>query len=184
LTVEPFVCYLPLVAKDHLVAPDLVVQSLAATDDNVTVTILNQGNAPVTDEFWLDIYINPNPAPTAVNQIWPDLAGQGLVWGITASALPLAPGGVFTLTVGDAYYWSEYSQVDWPLPVDTPVYAQVDSAGDDAIYGAVLEDHEIRGGTYNNIGSTVSTAGLAGLALPAIEGRSPLISLDNLPSRR
>ena len=154
--------YLPLVVNNYVVAPDLVVQSIMATSNGVQVVIENQGNAPVTDEFWVDVYINPNPAPTAVNQIWPDLADEGLVWGVTAAALPLAPGGVLTLTVGDAYYVAEYSQIAWPLAEGTPVYAQVDSASGDTTYGAVLESHEITGGAYNNISSTVSTAGLAG----------------------
>ena len=61
---------------------------------------MNQGDAYVTDEFWVDVYINPDPAPTAVNQIWEDLADEGLVWGVTAGALPLAPGEAITLTVG------------------------------------------------------------------------------------
>jgi len=116
----------------------------------------------VTGEFWVDVYINPDPAPTGVNQIWPDLADEGLVWGVTAAALPLAPGDVLTLTVGDATYVPEYSQVAWPLAEGTPVYAQVDSASGDTTYGAVLENHEITGGVYNNISSIVSTAGLAG----------------------
>jgi uncharacterized repeat protein (TIGR01451 family) len=78
------------------------------------------------------------------------------------SALPLAPGDVLTLTVGDGYYVPEYSQVAWPLAEGTPVYAQVDSASADTTYGAVLENHEITDGTYNNISSTVSTAAVAG----------------------
>jgi len=111
----------------------MVVQSVMATSDGVQVVIANQGAAPV---------------PTGVNQIWPDLADEGLVWGVTAAALPLAPGDVLTLTVGDGYYVPEYSQAD--------------SASTDTTYGAVLENHEITGGAYNNISSTVSTAGLAG----------------------
>jgi len=164
-----------LVVQQSVAAPS--AGSGQATSDAVQVVIENQGNAPVTDEFWVDVYINPDPAPTAVNQIWPNLADEGLVWGVTAAALPLAPGDVLTLTVGDAYYVPEYSQVSWPLAEGTPVYAQVDSASGDTTYGAVLENHEITGGAYNNVASTVSTASLAGeLYRPADLG-----GLGNLP---
>jgi len=67
----------------------------------------------------------------------------------------LQPGDVLTLTVASVYYSEEYSDISWPLLAGTPVYAQVDSANVNASYGAVLEDHEILGGPYdNNIGST------------------------------
>jgi len=176
--------YLPLAFKHHAVAPDLVVGSLTATSDGVHVVVVNQGNAPVTDEFWVDVYIDPDPAPTAVNQIWEDLADQGLVWGVTSAALPLEPGDVITLAVGDDYYVADYSYVTWPLPEGTPVYAQVDSANLDTTYGGVLENHEIVGGAYNNVSHTVSTAGIVGAAAPPAEGASRRALTSNLPPRR
>jgi hypothetical protein len=39
------------------------------TGDGVQVVIKNQDSAPVNDEFWVDVYINPSPAPTTANQI-------------------------------------------------------------------------------------------------------------------
>ena len=144
--------YLPLAFRNYVVAPDLVVQSVTATSDDVQVVIENQGNAPVTDEFWVEVYINPNPAPTAVNQLWYDLGNQGMIWGVTSAALPLAPGGTITLTIGDAYYWPSLSRFYAPLAAGTPVYAQVDAWNEATTYGAVLESHEITGGTYNNVG--------------------------------
>ena len=153
--------YLPLVVNNYAVAPDLVVQSITATSTNVQVVIENQGNAPVTDEFWVEVYIDPNPAPTAVNQLWYDLGDEGMFWGVTSAALPLAPGGTITLTIGDAYYWPSLSRFDAPLAPGTPVYAQVDAWNEATTYGAILESHEITGDTYNNIGSTVSTAAVA-----------------------
>jgi hypothetical protein len=176
--------YLPLAFKHHAVAPDLVVGSLTATSDGVHVVVVNQGNAPVTDEFWVDVYIDPDPAPTAVNQIWEDLADQGLVWGVTSAALPLEPGDVITLAVGDDYYVMDYSHVTWPLPEGTPVYAQVDSANLDTTCGGVLENHEIVGGAYNNVSHTVSTAGIVGVAVPPAEGASRPALTSNLPPRR
>jgi hypothetical protein len=178
--------YLPFVANNHLAAPDLVVRNLVVTSSDVRVVIENQGNTLVTDEFWVDVYVDPNPIPTGVNQIWPDFANQGFVWGVTEGALPsLVPGGVITLTVGDAYYLPEpWSRVSWPLPAGTPVYAQVDSANANTTYGAVLENHELSGGAYNNINSTLSTLGAMGaMAGPADnEGRFPW--LGRLSKRR
>ncbi len=145
------------------------------------VVIVNQGNAPVTGEFWVDVYIDPRPVPTAVNQIWPDYASQGLVWGVTADALPLAPGETLTLTIGDAYYSAGDSSFSGSLAEGTPVYAQVDSANLNTTYGGVLEDHEILGGSYNNIASTLSTAGSTGAALPRTT-RAPV--LEGLPPRK
>jgi uncharacterized repeat protein (TIGR01451 family) len=162
--------HLPLVMKNFTSAPDLVVERIVATPNDVQVVIKNQGNAAAVDDFWVDAYINPHTVPTTVNQIWNDLAPQGLVWGVTAD---LQPGEVLTLTVGGDYSFDAYSHVAWPLAAGTPIYAQVDSANTMTDYGGVLEDHEITGGTYNNIEHTIvgaggSTAPLDGTALPAI----------------
>jgi PKD repeat protein len=161
VTAQPSAIYLPLVMRRHISTPDLVVDSLIATSDAVTVTIRNQGTGPVSveDEFWVDVYINPDIEPTHVNQTWEHVGSQGLVWGVTESALPLYPGEALTLTVSDDYHWPDMSQVSWPLPAGTPVWAQVDSANADTDYGAVLENHEITGGEYNNVsGPVLSTA--------------------------
>ena len=173
--------YLPVLFRNYVVAPDLVVQSLTATSGRVQMVIVNQGNAPVTDEFWVDVYIDPQPIPTGVNQIWPDYASQGLVWGVTADALPLAPGETLTLTIGDAYYSAGDSSFSGSLAEGTPVYAQVDSANSNTSYGGVLEDHEILGGSYNNIASTSSTAGSTGVA-PSPTAREG--AFDGLPPRK
>ncbi len=142
--------YLPLIVKGWIAAPDLVVERIDASAGDVQVVIRNQGTAPVTTEFWVDLYVDPSPPPTRVNQTWDQLGGEGLVWGVDGQVLPLAPGEAITLTVGDPYYWAEHSYVDWPLPAGAALYAQVDSAGDGA-YGGVLELDEIRGEPYNNI---------------------------------
>jgi hypothetical protein len=144
--------YLPMVMRNYVLAPDLVVERIIATRNNIQVVVKNQGGAPVNDEFWVDVYINPREAPTRVNQTWNMLGNQGLTWGVTSSALPaLVPGGVLTLTLTDGYYQPDYSNVSWPLPAGVLVYAQVDSADAATTYGAVREDHEIFGGPYNNI---------------------------------
>ncbi len=166
ITIRPprYDLYLPLVLRNYASAPDLVVTQLVATANAIQLVIKNQGDLPVPvngdNEFWVDVYINPNPAPTAVNQTWRYLGTQGLVWGVTVDALPaLVPGGMLTLTYNGPYYRSDESQISWPLPVGTRVYAQVDSAHASTTYGAVRENHEIVGGQYNNIlGPVLSTA--------------------------
>jgi len=152
--------YLPLVTHNYAVAPDLVVADLIIASDAITVVIQNQGDAPVdsefVNEFWVDVYINPDTPPTRVNQTWWHLGSQGLVWGVILGALPLNPGDALTLTVGDTYYQVDESEVIWPLPAGTQVWAQVDSSNAETTYGAVLENHEITGGLYNNIRGPVS----------------------------
>jgi hypothetical protein len=103
------------------------------------------------DAFWVEVYIDPVPAPTQVNDLWYDLSAEGLVWGVVEPALPLRPGEVLTLTYQDAYYWPTNSRFLESLAPGTPVYAQVDAYNADTTYGAVLELHERRGETYNNI---------------------------------
>jgi hypothetical protein len=49
----------------------------------------------------------------------------------------------------------------WLLPAGTTVYAQADSWNLCTTYGAVLENHEMTGGVYNNVTHTVSVS-LAG----------------------
>jgi hypothetical protein len=153
--------YLPFIAKSALNAPDLIVQSITATPNNIQIVIKNQGNAAVVDDFWVDVYVNPSPVPTHVNQTWQMLSSQGLVWGVRSPALPLAPNATLTLTMGDAYYFPLLSKFIGNLALGTPVYAQVDSANTNTTYGGVLENHEITGGAYNNISSTAVVAGSA-----------------------
>jgi len=142
---------LPLVFRNYLVAPDLVVQSVTATRNSVQVVVKNEGNGPVSDEFWVQVYIDPDPAPTGVNQLWYDLGDEGMLWGVTSAALPLAPGDTITLTYGDVYYWPSLSRFYKSLAAGTPVYAQVDAWNEATTYGAILESHEVTGDTYNNI---------------------------------
>lgn len=145
--------YLPIVAKAGL--PDLVVEQISVVNGAVQVTIRNIGTAPVLNEFWIDAYIGPRTPPTAVNQTWDTVGNEGLVWGITANALPLAPNVALTLAIGDPYFLAEYSSVNLPLTSDRPVYVQVDSYGEVGTFGSVEESHEREGGVYNNIAGPV-----------------------------
>ncbi|MFP4396044.1 MAG: right-handed parallel beta-helix repeat-containing protein [Anaerolineales bacterium] len=175
--------YLPLVVRNYVNAPDLVVTDLVATANAVTVTIQNQGGGPVEAGFWVDVYIDPDTAPQAVNEIWPYVGDYGLVWGITSDWLPMLAGETMTLTVGDEHYFPTRSNVAWPLAVDTPLYAQVDSANPATTYGAVLEIHEILGRPYNNILGPVSSVAGARSASPAIDLGERPADEGSLPPR-
>jgi hypothetical protein len=176
--------YLPMVMRNYVLAPDLVVQRIIATSNNVQVVIKNQGDLPVKEEFWVDVYINPRQAPTHVNQTWNTLGNQGLTWGVAVTALPsLRPGGVLTLTLTDAYYQPDWSVVSWPLAPGTPVYAQVDSADAATNYGAVPENHEITGEPYrNNILGPVNVTS-AGTMSSAPQTPEALRASGHLPPR-
>jgi hypothetical protein len=147
------------------------VAAIRVTGSTIEVDIVNQGSAPVTTPFWVDAYLNPDRAPLQVNEIWQIVGDAGLVWGVDAAALPLAPGEHLTLRVGDAFYRPELSAIPGALTPATPVYIQVDSANTATTYGAVLETHERDGGLYNNIASTAVPA--SGAALRSPESDTP-----------
>jgi hypothetical protein len=71
----------------------------------------------------------------------------------------------------------------WPLPAGTIIYVQVDSANTLTNFGAVLENHEITGGAYNNIAYTTSIEGIMGeILVPVIQDGAPRRS-SHLPPR-
>lgn len=171
--------YLPIILKAAAPpTPDLVVDRITATGNNVEVVIKNIGDASVTEAFWVDVYINPNPAPTQVNQIWPDLASQGLVWGVDTT---INPGETLTLSINDPYYFAAWSTFSGSLAQGTPVYVQVDSVDFGTTYGSILETHELAGGSYNNIDSTVSTLSTVVAEPLAPSGQPP--AGEGLPPR-
>ncbi len=147
------VLYLPVIMNESLLAPDLVVLD-AQFGAAIEITIQNQGNAIVYDDFWVDLYVDPSPLPTAVNQVWMDLAEQGMVWGITRT---VAAGEIITLTYSgepgapNLFFQPEMSRISEVISPGTPIYIQVDSANNNSNYGAVLEKHEIEGAAYNNV---------------------------------
>ncbi len=178
-----YTIYLPLIVHPIPptpgMLPDLVVERIIATSDGVQVVVKNQGYGalPPTDPFpfyvfRVDLYVDPNPVPAAVNQTWDDgRCAQGAVWNVARPGL-LESGGVIILTIGDAYYQPSLSNFPGSLPVGTPVYAQVDSANPDTTYGAVLESHEIAGGTYNNVTGPVHST-LSVIAGGPVEAKLP-----------
>jgi hypothetical protein len=193
--------YLPIVLKSYVppipppVAPDLVVENIIATSNAVTVTIRNQGNASVPDnaayEFWVDLYVNPSHVP-GYNETCQTMGCEGAAWGVTSSAtalptlLPIAPGEVVTLTTSGDYYWPSKETINWPLSQGDAVYAQVDSVNAATTYGAVLENHEMTGGPYNNVSGQFTVQGLGAKSLPALspdEGQQQDLSQTSLPPR-
>jgi len=178
---SPARVYLPLVFGPAPL-PDLSVQSINVTSTTLQITLQNNGNAPVTNDFWVDLYVNPNPVPTRVNQTWQMTAPYGAVWGVTASALPLNPGGTLTLSVGDAYYWFTLSNLPSTLTAGTWVYAQADSYNPSTTYGNIVESDENGVGGYNNIQSTQLAAPITLSGVTASPHPSTL-SPNRLPKR-
>jgi len=169
---NPYSVNLPIVMQNFAILPDLVVDRLVATSDAVTVTIRNAGNGPVEDAFWVDVYFNPTEYPS-VNEPWHTIAAAVQCGGVTT---PIAAGGVLTLTVGDAYYFPQYSGPT-PYPVGANVYAQVDSVDFSTSYGAVQESDET-----NNVLGPVESVGGGGEALSQA-GNSAIPPVEGLPKR-
>lgn len=169
--------FLPVVLKPAF--PDLVVEQINSSGGRLRLTIRNIGSAPATMPFWVDAYINPQSPPVGVNQTWNTLGGQGMVWGVTAAALPLAPGASLTLTVGDGFFHPEYSRLSGTMPAGARLFAQVDSYNGATNYGAVRESHEAFGQPYNNIASATATTQLR---MPPATSGAPQPP-DGLPAR-
>ena len=174
--------YLPFIAHNEsepVSLPDLIVTDTSVNAEGLLqVVIQNVGQGPVTSAFWVDAYINPTRPPVGVNDVWWKVGDQGLVWGVTESALPLAAGESLTLTYGDAYYMAAESNFTDTI-AGAQLYAQVDSANSGNPFGGVVETHEVSGGAYNNIFGPVTAT--TTLQAPALE-RNNLLP-DNLPLR-
>ncbi len=185
--------YLPLVMRNYATGPDLVVTQLMVSSNQVVVVLQNQGERALealeTNEFWVDVYINPATPPTAVNQTWRHVGcSQGLVWGVTSSALPLEPGEMLTLTAAATggpypYFRADQSVVTWTLPIGAQLWAQVDSANTATTYGAVEENHEISGAPYNNITGPVTVAGARRYLMPEPTTLPMPSTANHLPQR-
>lgn len=146
--------YLPVIFKNYATGSDLVVENLTINSSGVVVVVKNIDlNEATTTAFRVDLYIDPSPAPTVVNQPWTQVATEGLVWNVTQT---IPPGGQLALTIDDPYYEAGLSNYSGTPAAGTPIYAQVDSVNLNSTYGNVLESHEISGEVYNNITSAVA----------------------------
>ncbi len=179
--------FLPLIVKPGpaVNAPDLVVTNITATGSEVQVTIRNQGTAATAAGFWVDFYVDPNPVPTHANQLWNDLGGEGVAWGVT---IPINPGESLTLVYSTApgtpntFVSAADTNFTGAMAAGTPVYAQVDSAHVGHANGAIEETHEILGGAYNNVSQMfTSTAAIA--AGTAVSQTGAVEAEFDLPAR-
>lgn len=144
--------YLPSILNNYTALPDLIVESIVVTNNDLTIVLKNSGKNAVTQPFWVDAYFNPHTPPTAANQTIQTLNSEGMVWGIDASALPLAPNETLTITNNSIYYDPINSNFNGAIPAGT-LYVQVDSANTNTWYGAIYELDEATPLTYNNISS-------------------------------
>jgi uncharacterized repeat protein (TIGR01451 family) len=150
--------YLPIVMQPGPVVvdlPDLVGsfslspnKTTFAADELVTINgrVTNQGNAPVQDAFWVDLFINPTNPPTSgdVPTIWNLRCEQpciGISWAVTRT---LQPGESFTFDSTASSYQEEYTIWEGYLDTNpTSLYLYVDpwasEGAPDREYGAVIE---------------------------------------------
>ncbi len=168
---------MPMVASNFYYGADLrtalVIGALYGLKDRyagnmIVIAVANYGTEPIEDEFWVDLYIEPDFAPTGPNQRWQDLCYYGAQWGITADYLPLDPGeyvllstSAITVTGAVDTNVPEYfiPQIIAPTASRIPslfgptldLYVQVDSVDMRTDHGAVLEYHEDLGLPTNNI---------------------------------
>jgi hypothetical protein len=184
--------YLPLIIGPGVPPPqaaDLVVSDFrlepnktsfsAGESVTVIVEVTNQGNTPVSQDFWVDFYINPedidaNPVVPTVNQRWDELcrAGAftgtpcyyGIVWLVEDD---LAPGE--SVTLRSTAIASTFSR--WPgyfVNGTERLYVQVDSWNPGVSTGAVAEINE-----DNNLASILNLT---------VSGSNPSVLADDLPT--
>jgi predicted outer membrane repeat protein len=109
----------------------------------ISVTVTNQGNAPTTSAFWVDLYVNP-ARPPAVNTLWSDVCDispcVGVAWPVLSS---LAPGQSITLTATRASYDQDRSfWLGWLPSGTTEIYALADSWNTSGNRGTINESDE------------------------------------------
>ena len=171
--------YLPQVLNNFNSGTDLVIETLLASSNQVSVTVRNVGNVSVVDAFWVQIAINPFSPISDVNQRWDTLGNsgggpaQGALWGVVSPAVPLPVGATLTLTLNGPYYFSgdPANNVPSPIPAGATIYAQVDAINFATTYGNVLEIDET-----NNISTTTATA-----AFSVVEPATVDVTGSNLP---
>jgi len=166
----PVTLYLPVISKAYSTAPDLIITNLVATTNSINLTLRNQGNGPLTDAFWVDVYFDPAETPT-LNQPWHTIAPAGATWGVTAI---IPAGGTLDLTTGGDYYYPQYSSGSFPADVN--VYGYVDSINFATRYGNVWESNE-----GNNVFGPALSAG--GGEATTIEPGGPPPVRGDLPVR-
>lgn len=144
--------YIPFIVNESAIShPDLIIEEVEVTTNNIFIVIKNGGNNVIVDPFWVDLYINPSNMPTSVNQRWDYLSDEGVAWGVDGLALPIEPNETVTLFIWDEYFSPEHSYFSGNILAESQLYIQVDSWNLETDYGAVLETHEVKKQPYNNI---------------------------------
>ncbi len=153
--VTGYLLYLPIVVRGYSAPPpsvgiNLVVQRIQVSPTlptvgeatRISVTLRNLGTGTVTEDFWVDLYVDPTETPT-LNVLWHHIAPYGKAWLVHEDI----PGGgtlvIHTDQPDDATDpGSRYS--NWPgwfvSAGEHVLYVQVDSFGPTT--GFVSEEDE------------------------------------------
>ncbi len=147
----PTLVYLPVLQRQVVRQPDLVVTSFTVTPAQprvnqpvqLSITIENQGLG-ASGAFWVDLYLDPQVVPDRAGVRWDTTCRttscQGMAWSVKS----LAPGERVTLTSAPTSYNIPYSR--WlgrfTAPGTHNLYVYVDSWGGSDGRGAVIESNE------------------------------------------
>ena len=141
--------YLPIIMKNQISLPNLVTSISVNNASNppvVTVIVTNNGNAAVTEGFWVDLYVDPSTPPnnlTGRDRRWQQVSTVGMAWPVSTSLA--ANGGSVTLRTTGGF---DSDQTNWvPLSAGTHnFYTFADSFDDNDpqgdIYVEVQESNE------------------------------------------
>ncbi|MFZ5915420.1 MAG: Ig-like domain-containing protein [Chloroflexota bacterium] len=182
LTLTPGITelYLPMAMRQYAPPPryDLLVESVtwspspptAGQPYHVEIVVRNDGTLTVTNDFWVDLYLNPRATP-GVNQTWDMLSrsSYGKAWLVRDD---IGPGMTVTLSTADPddplHPGDRYSY--WPPPpydaAQNPFYVLVDSWGQSV---GLVDEGNAEG---NNLWGPVDAS-----AVGAVEAKS----LNGLP---
>jgi uncharacterized repeat protein (TIGR01451 family) len=199
--------FLPILLNNWSPPPpdvDLVVQSLRFVPTAPTlgslyhleVVIRNDGNEALSQDFFVELYLNPSQNPPSVGQAWWDLSQSGdnypymscredttcygRAWRVTTD---LGPGATLTLSTDPALNPHNADYDRWPTAGaaytvrHTPIIVLVDS------FGAVVETDETNNLSNElNVTGQAPGAGAAGITSapprvppPALAGPHPIL---------
>jgi hypothetical protein len=147
--------YLPVLLSKYAVPStpsgvNLVVSSIQVSPispsvgqaTRVSVTLHNSGPNAVTDDFWVDLYVDPITTPT-INVLWNDISAYGKAW-IIHDDIPGGGSLVIHTDQPDDSQDPEAIYSNWPgwfvSAGEHALYVQVDAYGQR--WGYVLEDNE------------------------------------------
>jgi uncharacterized repeat protein (TIGR01451 family) len=129
----------------NLVVPSIQVSPVspsAGQATRVSVTLHNSGPNAVTDDFWVDLYVDPITTPT-INVLWNDISPYGKAW-IVHDDIPGGGSLVIHTDQPDDSEDPEAVYSNWPgwfvSAGEHVLYVQVDAYGQR--WGYILEDNE------------------------------------------